>query len=120
MLELILFILLLVSFALLYFFFSKYSQLKTEFEELAFSKRSQSVKYGKLTEQWIPFSDQFPFSPDSFHFLGNPVDGVAFTDSSVIFCEFKTNKSKLSEKQKKIKELIKQKKVEWFEMNLKN
>jgi len=120
MLELILFILFLISIALLYFFFSKYSQLKSEFESLAFSKRSQSVKYGKLTEQWIPFSEQFPFNPNSFHFLGSPIDGIVFTENSVIFCEFKTNKSMLSEKQKKIKELIQQKKVEWFEMNLKN
>ncbi len=120
MIELILFFLLLISLILLYFFFSKYSNLKEKFDELSFLKKSQSVKYGKLTEQWIPFSDDFPFDSSSFRFLGSPVDGVAFNDDSVVFCEFKSNTSSLSEKQKKIKKLILDKKVKWLEMHLKN
>ncbi len=120
MIELILFFLLLFSLFLVYFFFSKYDEIKEKFDALSFSKKSQSVKYGKLTEQWIPFSKEFPFDASSFRFLGNPVDGIAFNEDSVIFCEFKSNKSTLSEKQKKIKKLIQEKKVEWFEMVLKD
>jgi len=120
MIELILFLLLLISLALLYFFFSKYNELKSEFNELAFSKKSQSVKYGKLTEQWIPFSNDFPFDSASFRFLGNPIDGIAFNEDSVVFCEFKTNTSSLSEKQKKIKKLVEQKKVSWLELHLRD
>jgi predicted Holliday junction resolvase-like endonuclease len=118
MIELILFVLLLISLFLFYYFFSKYRKLKGELDEICFAKKSQSVKYGKITEQWIPFSSEFPFDSSSFKFLGNPIDGIAFTEDSVVFCEFKLNKSTLSEKQKKIKELILNKKVEWFEMHL--
>jgi predicted Holliday junction resolvase-like endonuclease len=120
MIELILFLLLLISFGLLYFFFSKYNELKAELNELSFSKKSQSVKYGKLTEQWIPFSKDFPFDSSSFRFLGNPIDGIAFNENSIVFCEFKSNTSSLSEKQKKIRKLVQEKKVEWLEMHLKD
>ncbi|MBU2100005.1 hypothetical protein KKG83_08045 [Candidatus Micrarchaeota archaeon] len=120
MIELILFLLLLVSLALLYFFFSKYNELKEELAELSFSKKSQSVKYGKLTEQWIPFSKEFPFDSASFRFLGNPIDGIAFNENSIVFCEFKSNTSVLSEKQKKIRKLVQEKKIEWLEMHLKD
>jgi len=120
MIELVLFFIALILAALVYFLYSKYSALKNDFSELAFSKKSQSVKYGKLTEQWIPFSSEFPFDSASFRFLGNPIDGIAFNEDSVVFCEFKTNKSVLSEKQKKIKKLVQEKKVEWLEMHLKN
>ena len=120
MIELILFGLLLISFVLLYFFYSRYEKLKDELDELSFSKKSQSVKYGKLTEQWIPLSKEFPFDSASFRFLGNPIDGIVFSEDKIVFCEFKSNKSLLSEKQKKIKNLVKEKKIEWFEMHLKN
>lgn len=91
-------------------------ELRQELAELQFAKSSQSVKYGKLSEQWIPLSESFPYSPEGFRFLGSPVDGVAFEDDRIVFCEFKANKGNLSEKQKRIKELVKERKVEWFEL----
>ena len=90
--------------------------LKSEYESLRFSKQSQSVKYGQLTEQWIPFSKNFPYNTQSFRFIGKPVDGVAFEDDKIVFVEFKSNKSSLNESQKKIKDLVEKKKVEWFEL----
>lgn len=120
MIELILFVLLAISLAVLYFLYSKYEKVKEKLNELSFSKQSQSVKYGKLTEQWIPFSEDFPFASSSFHFLGNPIDGIVFLEDKIVFCEFKSNKSLLSLKQKKIKELVLDKKVDWFEMHLKD
>ncbi len=120
MIELFLFVLLLVSFVLIYFFYSRYENLKEELTELHFLKKSQSVKYGKLTEQWIPFSSGFPFDSSDFRFLGNPIDGIVFCEDKIVFCEFKSNKSSLSQKQKKIKQLILNKKIEWFEFLLKD
>jgi predicted Holliday junction resolvase-like endonuclease len=90
--------------------------LKNDYESLRFSKQSQSVKYGQLTEQWIPFSKNFPYNTQSFRFIGKPVDGVAFEDDKIVFVEFKSNKSSLNESQKRVKELVKEKKVEWFEL----
>lgn len=104
-----------------FFFYRKAGKLKLAYNDLAFRKSSQSVKYGKLTEQWIPFSAAFPHYPEQFRFLGNPIDGIVFdTDNEkIVFCEFKTNTSRLNEKQKKIKQIVKAGNVEWLEFNVK-
>lgn len=119
MIELLLAALIVALIAIAYFFWKEGAELKQELESLQFAKSSQSVKYGKLSEQWIPLSEQFPYNPESFRFLGNPIDGVAFEEDKIVFCEFKANKSQLSEKQKRIKELVEDRKVEWFELKMK-
>lgn len=75
-------------------------------ENLAYQKRSQSVKYGKLSEQFMPFLQQYPYDPHFFRFLGTPIDGIQFTDDAVVLVEFKTAGSQLSQKQRKIKQLV--------------
>ena len=75
-------------------------------ENLSFQKRSQSAKYGKLSEQFMPFLEQYPYDPHYFRFLGTPIDGVQFTDDAVVLVEFKTAGSQLSQKQQKIKQLV--------------
>ncbi|MBU0636118.1 endonuclease [Candidatus Micrarchaeota archaeon] len=102
-----------------FWFYAKSHSLQQQLEEVLFRKDSQSVKYGKLTEQWIPFSDRFPHSPERFRFLGNPIDGIVFEDNKIVFCEFKTATAFLNEKQKRIRELVLQKKVEWLEFKIK-
>lgn len=118
LLVLLLLVLLLVLGVFGFYFFRLAKGLEQQLSDLSFSKSSQSVKYGKLTEQWIPFSDRFPFDAERFRFLGNPIDGVAFLDSKIVFCEFKTASSQLSDVQKKIKNLVEQKKVEWLEFKI--
>ncbi|HIH16274.1 MAG TPA: endonuclease [Candidatus Diapherotrites archaeon] len=109
-------LLLLVALAFLY---SKLVQLQSELAELSFSKSSQSVKYGKLTEQWIPFTKDFPYSPEQFRFIGTPIDGLVFADDKIVFCEFKAASSQLSDKQKRVKELVEAKAVDWLEYRIK-
>jgi len=104
---------------LVFFLFSRLNFLERRFDELKFKKSSQSVRYGKMTEQFIPFTKDFPFDPDNFRFLGNPIDGVVFEEDKIVFAEFKTASSQLSEKQRKIRDLVKDKRIEWFEYNLK-
>ncbi len=118
MLPLILFILVILLFIVIIFLIAKIFSLKNDIESLSFSKRSQSVKYGQLTEQWIPFSQNFPFNTQNFRFIGKPIDGVCFEDDKIIFVEFKSNKSVLSPVQKKIKQLVEDKKIEWFELKV--
>ncbi|MBN1940973.1 MAG: endonuclease [Candidatus Diapherotrites archaeon] len=96
----------------------KFFNLQQDFDDLKFRKGSQSVKYGKLTEQWIPMSSKFPYPSENFRFLGMPIDGLAFNEDKIVFCEFKTNKAGLSPKQKAIKELVQGKKVEWLELRM--
>ena len=115
LLHILLFLLVIVLAVLAAYLFTKFSDLSKQIDELAFSKASQSVKYGKLTEQFIPFTKDFPFDSNNFRFIGTPVDGIAFSDDELVFCEFKTASSNLSPKQKNIKRLVEEKKVRWFE-----
>jgi predicted Holliday junction resolvase-like endonuclease len=119
MFELILLVLVIILIIVAIVLLSKVFSLKDELASIQFLKRSQSVKYGQLTEQWIPFSKDFPFNSQNFRFIGKPIDGISFEDDKVVFVEFKTNKSGLSEVQKKVKNLIERKKVEWFELKIK-
>jgi predicted Holliday junction resolvase-like endonuclease len=103
----------------LFLFYKKIRGLQFELAELNFRKNSQSVKYGQLTEQWLPFLDKFPYDSQQFSFIGKPIDGLVFADDKIVFCEFKTHKSRLNERQRYIKDLVERKKVEWLEFNLK-
>lgn len=116
MLELALGILVLLLAGACYFLYRRIQELSEYTNHLSFSKQSQSVKYGKMSENWIPLSDRFPYPRERFRFLGNPIDGIAFLDDKIVFCEFKSNTSRLSSTQENIRELVKGKKVEWMEM----
>jgi len=63
---------------ILIFLVKKILALRQQVNSLRFDKSSQSVRYGKITEQFLPFMDDFPFEPDQFRFLGSPIDGIAF------------------------------------------
>jgi len=90
--------------------------IKEELADLKYAKQSQSVKYGQLTEQWLPFAKQYPYDAQNFRFIGKPIDGIAFEEDKIVFVEFKTNKSSLSQVQRKAKDLVEKKKIEWLEL----
>lgn len=85
-------------------------------------KRSRSVLGGQITEQLAPLLPDFPARYDEVKFLGKPVDFIAFkgleSDSGesgenekchvdeVLFIEVKTGESKLSEREKAIKNAV--------------
>ena len=48
--------------------------------------------------------------------MGRPVDFISFDSDSIKFIEVKTGKSVLNEKQKMIKSLVMDGKVEWHEL----
>ncbi|QQR92697.1 MAG: endonuclease [Candidatus Iainarchaeum archaeon] len=100
------------------FLYRRTQELWDSLQQTQFSKQSLSVKYGKTSEQWLPLSERFPYPKEKFRFLGNPIDGIAFLDNKIVFCEFKTNKSQLSETQKRIRDLVEEKQVEWMEMRV--
>ncbi len=93
--------------------------LKKEKKEVEERKRSLSTLYGKITEQFAPFMERYPYNPKNFRFIGSPVDGIQFEDDKIIFVEFKAAGSKLSQKEKRIKELVENKNVEWFKFEIK-
>jgi len=81
-------------------------------------KKSSEVRLGHIAEKLAPFLEDFPYSPEDATFLGQPIDYIVFDDSSIVFVEIKTGKSKLSAKQRHIRDLIKNKFVEWKEIRI--
>lgn len=77
-----------------------------------------STRYGQISEQWLPLMKDFPYDPKQFRFLGSPIDGVAFSEDKIVFCEFKFSKSQLTQKQRAIRDLVKAGKVEWKEFRV--
>jgi len=93
--------------------------LKEERKELEEKKKSMASLYGKITEQFAPFMFSYPYNAKRFRFIGSPIDGIQFEDDKIIFVEFKAAGGKLTPEQKKIKEMVENKKVEWFSFEIK-
>ena len=81
--------------------------------DLESSRQSVSTRHGQLWEQFIPFSDSYPWDPGNFRFIGSPIDGVQFEQDRVILLEFKTGKSRLSERQRRVRGLVEDGRVEF-------
>ena len=94
-------------------------RLRNKIDEITSKKQSLSTTYGMITEQFAPFMKDYPFSPERFRFIGNPIDGIQFENDRIVFVEFKTHESHLSPVQNRIKKLIKNGSVDWFEFRMK-
>ena len=92
-------------------------RLEEQLSDETFHRQSLSTRYGRISEQWFPLMDAYPYDPEGFRFLGSPLDGVQFEEDRIIFIEFKANKSRLSEKQKHLKQLIEEGHVYWDEFH---
>ena len=110
-LAVLLFLLVLVLFRL-------YFRVLARLREVLSDKKSLEVKYGKNFEQFVPFLEDFPGSRENFRFLGSPIDGVLFNPDGVVFIEIKTGGSKLSEGQRRVKDLVERKKVRFREIRV--
>ena len=80
--------------------------LSDQLSDADFQQRSLSTTYGKITEQWFPLMEQYPYDPQGFRFLGSPIDGVQFEEDRIIFVEFKANRSQLAKNQRHFRELV--------------
>ncbi len=80
-------------------------------------QRSLSASYGRITEQWFPLMEGYPYNSAGFRFLGTPVDGVQFEEDRIVFVEFKSHSSELSAQQKRLKKLVQSGKVTWEEFH---
>ena len=91
-------------------------------------KRSTASRVGKEIERLVPWMEEFKYDPRDVRWIGDPIDLVIFDgygeakDSGeleklhrIVFCEVKTGRAKLSKGERRIKELIEAKKVEWEE-----
>ena len=88
-------------------------------------KKSRAVLGGQFGEQMAPFFPDFPCNPGDAHFLGSPIDYVAFPGSAegediqeVVFIEVKSGKSTFSPREKQIRDAIKNGRVRFVEYRL--
>tara|TARA_Y100000310_G_scaffold335338_2_gene417149 strand:+ start:51604 stop:51963 length:360 start_codon:yes stop_codon:yes gene_type:complete len=97
---------------------NKLLNFQKQLEELQFMHRSQSVKHGKNWEHFVPFMKNFEEIADknNFVFIGMPIDGIAFDEDAIKFIEIKTGKSSLNQKQRQVRDLVKEGKVQWVEL----
>ena len=66
-------------------------------------RRSESTRYGQITEQFMPFISDYPYDSKQFRFLGSPIDGVQFEEDKIVMIEFKSAGSQLSTRQRRIR-----------------
>lgn len=109
-------ILILISIVILYF--EQHNRLNAEkrkYSKLLSQKKSGEVVLGQITEQLAPFLDTFPIqNPQDLVFLGMPLDYVHFGEEKITFIEIKSGKSKLSTKQRRLRNLIRDGKIEFL------
>jgi len=108
----------------------KIAELKEKFLELIKGHRrdaimkSRNTIMGKLWETITPYIPKFIHNPADMRFLGSPIDYIIFDGMKekdirkVIFLEVKSGNSKLNAQEKKLKEVIQNKKVKWEEFRL--
>ena len=92
--------------------------LKGQISQTVSAKQSLSSRYGKMTEQFMPFLKHYPYDSQNFRFIGSPIDGIQFNDNKIVFIEFKSADSKMTKKQQNIKKLISEKEVEFNEIRI--
>jgi len=81
-------------------------ELDSKYTKLFHEKKSSEVRVGKIGENLAPFLEGWPYDPNTFRFLGNPIDGIQFSEDKIRFIEIKTGKAKLSGGQRLIRDLI--------------
>lgn len=94
------------------------SEADEKYSKLLSQKKSSEVRLGQISENLAPFLRDFKYDPKKTHFLGMPIDYIIFEDDKIVFLEIKSGKSQLSTKQRKIRNLINDGKVEWDEMRI--
>ena len=97
---------------------NKISELCLQLSDLATRKQSLSTKYGRMSEQFFPFLEQYPYNENNFRFIGSPIDGIQFEKDRIILVEFKIGDSRLSVRQKEIRDLVNKGKVEFREFRV--
>ena len=106
---------------------SKISQIEKNLEEeteakkrIISQKKSSEVRLGNIAEKLAPFLEDFPYEPQNATFLGQPIDYIVFEEEEIVFIEIKSGNSKLSQKQRNIRDLVKNKCIVWKEIRIKD
>ena len=91
----------------------------TALKKLLSQKKSSEVRTGQIAEHFAPLLKDFKYNYKQARFLASPIDFVIFEDDEIIFMEVKTGNSQLTATQRKVRDLIKEKKVKWEVLRIK-
>jgi hypothetical protein len=77
-------------------------------------------RIGKLTsQQYHTFMKQYPYNPNNFRYLGDPIDGIQFEEDKILLVSFKTGNTLRTPEQEHIKNIVENGNVNWFEWSTK-
>jgi predicted Holliday junction resolvase-like endonuclease len=88
--------------------------------------RQRSIIKGQISEVLAPWSINSVNSVKELNFLGNPIDFVGFKgldgegDIDIKFIEVKSGKSRLNKNQRRIRDAVAAKRIEWVEVLVKD
>ena len=89
------------------------------------SERQRTVIKGQISEVLAPWSIESVNSVKELSFLGSPIDFVGFKgldgegEIDIKFIEVKSSKSRLNKNQRRIRDAVAAKRVEWVEVRIK-
>ena len=107
-----------IAVALTWFIYLLWRRTLSELRAVRSSSQSLSTRYGQMTEQFMPFVPNYPWDPERFRFVGSPIDGIQFEDDKIIIVEFKASSSRLTTKQRRIRDQVKEGRVEFKEIRI--
>ena len=87
-------------------------------------KKQRATIKGQISETLAPWSMTVVDSVSELNFLGNPIDFIGFKgldgkgDVDIKFIEVKSGKSKLNQNQKRVKDAVVAKRIEWVETRI--
>lgn len=85
--------------------------IREAYEKVVHQKKSSEVRVGQTVEQLVGFLEDFPYPDAEIKAMYQPVDLIVFKEDEIVFIEIKSGESQLSDKQRKIRDLIEEKKV---------
>ena len=88
------------------------------------NKKQRATIKGQISETIAPWSMTVVDSVSELNFLGNPIDFVGFKgldgkgDVSIKFIEVKSGASKLNSNQRRVRDAVIAKRIEWVEVRI--
>ena len=86
--------------------------------------RQRSTIKGQISETIAPWSMNAVNSVKELNFIGNPIDFIGFKgldgedDVEIKFIEVKSGNSKLNKNQRRVRDAVKAKRIEWVEVRI--
>lgn len=88
------------------------------------TKKQRATIKGQISETLAPWSMTIVDSVSELNFLGNPIDFIGFKgldgkgDIDIKFIEVKSGKSKLNSNQRRVRDAVIAKRIEWAEVRI--